>query len=77
MSGKLNDALIANQKAIKLVPNSTEILNNLSITFYKLGKFTDAIKSAKKALVIDPNFHPAYAILSDILKERKQIILTR
>ena len=48
MNGELKKALIANQKAIKLVPNSTEILNNLSITFYKLGKFTNAIISAKK-----------------------------
>ena len=72
IKGELNKALVANQKAIKIIPNSTEILNNLSITFYKLGKIDDAIISAKKALNINPNFHEAYAILSDILKEREQ-----
>ena len=40
---ELSKALIANKKAIKLVPNSPDIYNNISITLYKLGKFSESI----------------------------------
>ena len=68
----LNEALIANKKAVKLVPNSPDIYNNLSITLYKLGKISESIENAKKAIKIDPNFHQAYGKLSDCFKAQNQ-----
>ena len=40
----LHKALIANKKAAKLVPNSPDIYNNLSMTLYKLGRFSESIE---------------------------------
>ena len=72
LNGELSKALIANQQAVKLTPNSPDIYSNLSITLHRLGKFRESIKNAKTAIMIDPNFHLAYGNLSDSLKAINQ-----
>ena len=70
-SSKINKALYANQKALKLAPNAPDINNNMSITLNNLRRYEEAINYAKRALEIDINFVQAYGNLVDSLKAIK------
>ena len=67
--GRLQDSLIANQKAVEISPNDTEVHSNLGITLQELGRLKDAESSYRKAIAIKPDFAGAHSNLGSTLKE--------
>jgi len=68
-SGRLHDAVIANQKVVTLTPNDEEAHNNLGNTLQELGRLVEAEASCRHALEIKPDFAEAHNNLGNILKE--------
>ena len=66
---KINESLIACQKAIKLEPQDTEVHNNLGATLQELGRFEEAEQSLKQAIKLKPDFAKAHNNLGNTLKE--------
>ncbi len=66
--GKLQDAKLSYQKAIKLKPNFANAHYNMGIILKDLGKLQDAEFSYRKAIELKPNFVNAYLNLGNILK---------
>jgi type IV pilus biogenesis/stability protein PilW len=58
-SGRLNEAFIEFQKALKLNPKNKETLNYLGYISARFNKYDDAIAYYKKAISIDPNYSEA------------------
>ena len=59
-TGKLQDSVIANQRAVEISPNDAEAYSNLGNTLQELGRLEDAEKSYKKAIAIKPDYAEAY-----------------
>ena len=58
---KDNDAAIATyQKALKIIPNDPELLNNLGVALRKARRYDEAIQAHEKAIAGDP-YNPAIA----------------
>ncbi len=68
-TGRLQDSLIANQKALEIFPNDTEAHSNLGIALQELGRLEEAETSYKKAITIKPDFAGAHSNLGSTLKE--------
>ena len=68
-SGKMDSALIAIQKAVKINPKDAEAHNNMSLIYFKLKLFEKAIKSSKKAIELKPDFVNAHNNLGIILQK--------
>jgi tetratricopeptide (TPR) repeat protein len=68
-SGKLQDSLIANQKALEISPSDAEAHNNLGNTLKELGKLEAAEASYKAAISLNPKFADAHSNLGNTLKE--------
>ena len=68
-TGKLQDSVIANQKALEISPNDEEAHYNLGNTLQALGRLEDAETSYKKAIAIKPDFAQAHNNLGVTLKE--------
>ena len=66
---KINESLIACQKAIKLEPQDTEVHNNLGATLQELGRFEEAEQSLKQAIKLKPDFFKAHNNLGLTLQE--------
>ena len=65
---RLQDSLIANQKAVEISPNDAEVNYNLGNTLKELGKLNDAETSYNKAIAINPGFAQAHSNLGNALK---------
>ncbi len=69
MTGKYDEAVKVNQKAVLLSPQDAVAHNNLANTLQVLGRFKDAKASYEKAILIDPNLAEAYSNLGITYKE--------
>ena len=68
-TGRLQDSLIANQKAVEISPNDAEAQSNLGITLQELGRLVEAEISYKKAIAIKPDYAKAHSNLGNMLQE--------
>ena len=68
-SGRLQESLIVNQKAVELFQNDAEAHSNLGTALQELGRLEDAKTSYKKAIAINPNLAEAHYNLGFTLKE--------
>ena len=68
-TGRLQESLIANQRAVEISPNDEEAHNNLGISLKELGRLEDASASYSKAIAIKPKFAEAHNNLGISLKE--------
>ena len=68
-TGKLQDAVIANQKVLEISPTDAEAHSNLGITLKDLGRLEDAETSYKRAIEIKPDLVEAHYNLGNTLKD--------
>lgn len=68
-SGRLEEALIANEKVVNLSPKDAEAHSNLGITLKGLGRLDDAVASYRVAIAIKPDLAEAHSNLGITLKE--------
>jgi Flp pilus assembly protein TadD len=66
-SGRTADAVVANQKAVALVPNDVEAHSNLGITLQELGRIEDAEASHRRAIALKPDYAEAHSNLGNAL----------
>jgi tetratricopeptide (TPR) repeat protein len=60
-TGRLQESLIANQRALALLPNDAETHSNLGNTLKELGRLEEAEVSYKKAIAINPDLAEAHS----------------
>ena len=72
-TGKLQDSLLANERALKLSSNDAEVYNNLGITLKELGKLNEAEASYRKAIALKPEYAEAYTNMGITLQELGQL----
>lgn len=65
--GKLDESLIANQKAVDLVPNDAAAQFNLGNTLRGLGRIEEALARYEQAIHIDPHISEAHINLGNTL----------
>ena len=68
-TGRLQESLIANQRAAAISPNDAEAHYNLGITLQKLGRLDDAEASYSKVIAIKPEYAEAHYNLGITLQE--------
>lgn len=68
-TGRLQEALIANQRAVAIAPNDAEAHSSLGIALKELGRLEDAEASYRKAIAIKPHYADAQYNLGNTLKE--------
>ena len=68
-TGRITEALVANQKAVELTPEDAETHSNLGNTLKVLGRLEEAEASYRKAIVLNPDFVEAHSNLGITLKE--------
>ena len=73
-TGRLQDSLIANQKAVEISPNDAEAHFNLGNTLQELGRLVEAETSYKKAIAIKPDYAEAHYNLGITLKELGRLL---
>ena len=69
-TGKLQDSLVANRKAVELVPTDAAAHNNLGITLQELLMLDEAEKCYRRAIDLSPEFSEAHNNLGVTLQER-------
>ncbi len=52
--GLVDEAIMECEEAIKLKPNNYYYFNKLSVLYFKKGNYDNAIKTIKKAIVLNP-----------------------
>jgi Flp pilus assembly protein TadD len=68
-SGKLQDSLIANKKAVNLIPKDAEAHNNLGDTLLALGRLEEAETSFNEAIRLKSDYAEAHNNLGITLSE--------
>jgi tetratricopeptide (TPR) repeat protein len=68
-TGRLQESLIANQRAVVISPNDAEAQSNLGNTLKELGRLEDAEASYNKAIAIKPDLAEAHSNLGATLQE--------
>ena len=68
-TGRLQESLITNQRAVSISPNDAQVHNNLGNTLKELGRLEEAVASYSKAIAIKPEFAQAHSNLGNTLKE--------
>ena len=71
-SGRQNEALIANQRAVKAAPNDLEARSNLAAMLQNVGRLEEAETQLRKVLAAKPSFTQAHNNLGLILHELKR-----
>lgn len=71
MQGK--QALLALQKAARLLPNDAEAHNNLAVALRNSGQAENAVQSCRRALQIRPDYAEAHSNLGNALKDLGQL----
>ena len=64
--GKLDEAIVAYQKALSIKSDLAEIYNNMGNALQEQGKLGEAIEAYNKALAIKPDYAEAHRNLSNI-----------
>ncbi|MGD1806199.1 tetratricopeptide repeat protein [Dapis sp. BLCC M126] len=67
--GKLEEAIVFWQAAIKLKPDLAEAYGQIGISLRNKGKFSEAIQNLKKAIEIKPEYATAHQHLCGILRD--------
>jgi tetratricopeptide (TPR) repeat protein len=65
--GKLNDAVVCFQKAVRLKPEFAEAYNNLGNALYALGQINEALENYKQAIQHKPTYAEAFYNLANCL----------
>jgi tetratricopeptide (TPR) repeat protein len=68
-TGKLQDAVFANQRVLEISPNDAEAHSNLGNTLKELGRLEDAETSYNKSIAIKPDLAEAHYNLGVTLQE--------
>ena len=68
-SGRVGDALIANENAIRINPQDAEARNNLGNTLRALGRLEEAAVSYRKSIALKPYYAEAHSNLGLTLQE--------
>ena len=68
-NGRVNESLVASQKALQLVPEDAEAHSNLGNTLKKLGRLEEAEASLRRATALKPDFVEAHNNLGNTLQE--------
>jgi tetratricopeptide (TPR) repeat protein len=68
-TGRLQDSLTANQRAVEISPNDAEAHSNLGNTLKVLGRLEEAETSYKKAIAIKPDLAEAHSNLGITLQK--------
>lgn len=68
-TGRLAEALVANQKAIVINPQDVEAFNNLGNTLQDLSRLEEAEGIYRQAIVLKPDFSEAYTGLGNTLQK--------
>jgi tetratricopeptide (TPR) repeat protein len=68
-TGRLQDSLIASERALGISPNDAESHSNLANTLKDLGRLEEAGTSYKKAIAIKPDYAEAHSNLGFTLQE--------
>ena len=68
-TGRKSEAVVANQRAVKLDPHDPQVHYNLGITLQEIARFDDAETSYKKAIARKSDFIQAHSNLGNVLKE--------
>jgi tetratricopeptide (TPR) repeat protein len=68
-AGQMDDALIANQNAVRLDPKDAEAHSNLGATLKYLGRLEHAEASYRQAIALKPDFAAAHYNLGNSLKD--------
>jgi len=68
-TGRLQESLIANQRAVAILPNDAEAHSNLGNTLKELGRLEEAEVSHSKAIAIKPDLAEAHINLGSTLHE--------
>ncbi len=67
--GKQQDAVMASQKAVDLVPNEAEARSNLGLVLHDLGRLAEAEASYRQAISLKPEYAKAHYNLGITLKD--------
>ena len=73
-TGRLQESLIVNQKAVELVQNDAEAHYNLGITLKDLGRLEEAEASYKNAIAVKPDYVEAHGNLGNTLQELGRLV---
>ena len=71
--GKIEDAIVRYERALRLDPDNFEADNNLGTVLFNLGKTQEAIDHYERALRIKPNYAEAHKNLGHALLETGKI----
>lgn len=72
-SGRISDALLANQKSVELDPRDAEAHNNLGITLNDLGRLKDAEARYGEAIALKPDYAEAHYNLGANLQKQGRL----
>ena len=67
-TGRLNESLVASQRAVELAPQDTEAHNNLGVTLIDLGRLDEAEASLRQAIALKPDSVDAHCNLGVTFK---------
>ena len=73
-TGRIPEAVRANQVAVDLSPQDADAHNNLGSTFLVLGRLDEAAESCREALRLSPNFTAAHVNLGSALHEQGKFL---
>lgn len=68
-TGRISEAVEANQKAVKLSPEDAEAHSNLGVMLKELGRLDEAEASYKQAIALKPDYAEAHNNLGSTLME--------
>ena len=69
LTGRLEESLIAMEKAAALHPEDAEAHSNLGVTLHELGKLVEAEESFERAIELNPDFAEAYFNMGNARRE--------
>ncbi len=72
-TGRLMDALFAENKAVQINPKDYLAHNNLGVTLFGLDKFSEAESSYKEAIILKPDFVESHINLSVTLYKQNRL----
>ena len=72
-NGKINEALVASQKSIQIVPQDSEAHKNLAVLLHELGRLKEAETSFKQAIKFKPDYAEAYSNLGVLLQMQDRL----
>ena len=71
VTGQMDDAVAAYQRALKIKPDYVAAINNLGMAFLKKGMVDEAAAQFREALAIQPDFALARANLNKALLKKE------